>query len=240
MPTEVKTNQNGSTKPTQITQLAQSKTKTPARAQPLDTIQIHEFQMSELHLTLIGTAPLMVNRQNGLLPGDPGYDERVRKDPRSPMERMLDACHLIPTNNPKKFLYGLPLGAIRKSIVTAGGRFSRNTKTGLSGIFQLVGGVSTSSSTVYPIHGPEPKLDSRPVNPQGGSQMTAHRPIWDPGWSVKIVIRFDSTLIKFDQIINLVRRAGCSVGVGCMRVEKGYDYGTFDVEQGGSANLTNS
>jgi len=53
-------------------------------------------------------------------------------------------------------------------------------------------------------------------------------------WSVNIVIQIDSDLLNEQDVINLVNRAGFSVGIGEWRPEKGGENGRFelDISQG--------
>jgi len=53
-------------------------------------------------------------------------------------------------------------------------------------------------------------------------------------WSVNIVIQIDSDLLNEQDVINLVNRAGFSVGIGEWRPEKGGENGRFelDLDQG--------
>jgi hypothetical protein len=50
------------------------------------------------------------------------------------------------------------------------------------------------------------------------------------GWRVNVILEVDTDLINEQDIVNLVNRAGFSVGVGEWRPEKGGEYGRFEFD----------
>ena len=50
------------------------------------------------------------------------------------------------------------------------------------------------------------------------------------GWSVNVILEVDTDLINEQDIVNLVNRAGFSVGIGEWRPEKGGEYGRFEFD----------
>lgn len=56
-----------------------------------------------------------------------------------------------------------------------------------------------------------------------------YRPQFDE-WQVNVVLEVDTELLSEQDIINLVNRAGFSVGVGEWRPEKGGEYGRFEFD----------
>lgn len=48
-------------------------------------------------------------------------------------------------------------------------------------------------------------------------------------WAATVEVEFDDTLISAEQLVNLLNRAGFSVGVGDWRPEKDGDHGRFEV-----------
>lgn len=211
---------------------------------PKDIIKIQAFKKAIISFNLVGTAPLMTNRLNALLPGDEGYDdpEKPKKSPLSAEDRFRGACHIISGSwrEPENIQFGFPVGAIKKSVVAAGYRFTRRSGTELNGVFRMVGGVITrnpvsfpglepSQCQCYPIIGSPPEHDSRGVCIQNKSWNRCHRPRWD-SWTIPVTVEYDQAMMEPQDLINLFRRAGFQVGIGVMRAEKGYDFGTFSVE----------
>ena len=56
-----------------------------------------------------------------------------------------------------------------------------------------------------------------------------YRPEFDQ-WRVNIIVQIDSDLLNEQDVINLVNRAGFSIGVGEWRPEKGGEYGRFQFD----------
>lgn len=213
---------------------------------PKEVIKIQAFQKGVISFNLVGTAPLMVNRLNALLPGDEGYDDpaKPKKSPLSSEQKFQGACHIIGGNwdQPETLQFGFPTGAIKKAVTAAGARFTRRNSPELNGVIRMVGGVISrnpvsypglepSQCQLYPIVGPPPEHDSRGVcnKNSGGSWQRAHRARWDE-WSIPVTVEYDCAMMEPQDLINLFRRAGFQVGIGVMRAEKGYDFGTFSVE----------
>lgn len=57
-------------------------------------------------------------------------------------------------------------------------------------------------------------------------------------WSVDLTIDFDAELLKPDDIVNLLERAGFGVGLGEWRPEKDGEFGRFEVERGQTMRVT--
>ena len=71
---------------------------------------------------------------------------------------------------------------------------------------------------------------------QGGMAKTslAYRPEF-PGWSCKLRIGFDKSVLTPHQVISLLAHAGAKNGIGEWRPQKGGDYGRFDVFPAGAS-----
>jgi hypothetical protein len=50
-------------------------------------------------------------------------------------------------------------------------------------------------------------------------------------WAVRITMTFDSEMLRVDDIMSLVNRAGFGAGIGEWRPEKGGDYGRFEIDE---------
>jgi len=59
-----------------------------------------------------------------------------------------------------------------------------------------------------------------------GSTDMRYRPEFSE-WSVNVIVEIDSDLLNEQDVVNLVNRAGFSIGVGEWRPEKGGEYGRF-------------
>lgn len=218
--------------------------------EPVENIKVQAFVRDSISFTLVGTAPLMTNRLNALLPGDDGageeeglnYDDRPKKNPLNSIQRFQGATHIISGSwlEPENIVFGFPVSGIKKAVAATAGRFTRRNKVEINGVVNLVGGVIShnppsypglppSQCQLYPIIGPPPVHDSRGVCLSSGAWNRAHRARWDE-WRIPVTVEYDRAMIEPQDLINLFRRTGFQVGIGVMRREKGYDYGSFDIE----------
>ena len=67
------------------------------------------------------------------------------------------------------------------------------------------------------------------VRLNGKSADLRHRPYYS-GWSATLPVMFNASLMSIDQIVNVLRLAGMSVGVGEWRPEKNGSFGTFVID----------
>ena len=94
-------------------------------------------------------------------------------------------------------------------------------------------GLRIGGSYIIPIRGSRPQMrtDMRRL-PTGSADPVYRAEFWP--WEMDLELRYDAHLITLEQVINLVRRAGFSVGIGGKRPMdpkgKGDDFGTFDLK----------
>jgi hypothetical protein len=75
--------------------------------------------------------------------------------------------------------------------------------------------------------------DTRPGRNDGGGIDMRNRPRYD-GWHARLKIQYDADLLSAQDVLNLLARAGVSVGIGDGRPSSpnsnGLGFGTFEVE----------
>ena len=75
------------------------------------------------------------------------------------------------------------------------------------------------------------------VRNDDGSADVRCRPMWDPGWTATVRLRFDADQIDAASVVNLLDRAGAQVGIGEGRNDSrrsaGLGWGSFEVVAGG-------
>lgn len=79
------------------------------------------------------------------------------------------------------------------------------------------------------LHGSEPEIREDIVRVGAGQTDLRYRPEFRQ-WRVNVVLEIDADLLNEQDIINLVNRAGFSVGIGEWRPEKGGEYGRFELD----------
>lgn len=194
---------------------------------------LRPVEIANTIIAIVGQTPLICHRNTAILPGDPGYDSRPKKDVRPPSERMQDACYLAPgtTWDDQQFVF--PGIGVKSALVTGGGRFTQYEMTKLRGLIVI------GSEWIPIISDGPPEKFSVPVRIGNGSGMERrHRPMWRK-WSMQVPVRFLSSHITLEEVFNLFETAGSTIGIGDWRPEAkkgpGGIYGTFAVDREGES-----
>lgn len=101
-------------------------------------------------------------------------------------------------------------------------------------VFILPDGFEKDGTPLVKITKGKPERFDSYVRNDGGGPDIRPRAKWDVGWELKLRVRFDSEIFSKDTIINLIARAGISVGVGAGRPfskdSNGMGWGTFEIK----------
>lgn len=196
-------------------------TSAPTRdnKQTTELIDLPALNLQVVELRLRGISPLichawsdkakkqMLDKQTKR--AQPG---RESKDPEADYRNSL---YHLPDGG-----YGFPAIGFKAAAVRAG-TYSEQKMTFLRGAFHILG-------ELIPIEGePRPREDM--VRIGMGTADIRYRGEF-PEWRVALNVRFNANAISLEQIVNLFRIAGFSVGVGEWRPEKDGSYGMFEVE----------
>ncbi|MCP4101198.1 MAG: hypothetical protein GY750_07210 [Lentisphaerae bacterium] len=123
--------------------------------------------------------------------------------------------------------YGVPILAFKAAMISAAHKDLGIEKT-----------VVRKSLFIPPIYGARniarmetdaPTIREDLVRIGAGTTDIRYRPMFD-NWAVKMVIQIDSDLLTEQDVVNLINRAGFSVGVGEWRPEKGGEFGRFELD----------
>lgn len=184
-------------------------------------IVIPAVQLSQMTVTIEGVTPLIVNRftESKLREMEEKQQKaaKVAKKPRNPQEEFRQALYEIESGK-----YGFPAAGIKKSLVSAGGRFADETMTVLRGVISIVG-------DLLEIRGPEPAMRKDMVVLKGGLTSIAYRPQFTP-WEIDVPVLYNQNMITREQVLNLFHIAGFSVGIGCWRPECKGNFGQFRIK----------
>lgn len=82
---------------------------------------------------------------------------------------------------------------------------------------------------VLPMEACDPVVREDMVRVGAGSADLRYRPQFDT-WAVDIELEVDADLLKIEDILNLVNRAGFGVGIGEWRPEKNGEFGRFEID----------
>lgn len=193
-------------------------------------ILIPDIQTTELEVDIVGRTSLLVKRfdektQNDIADKQAGTASRS-KAPRNPPEE----CERARIKNDKgedcvKAIW------FKKGMAAMGGYFGIPRGNVEQGVYV--------TGDLIPIKyaGKKPTMNTARVRVgQGGMAKTslAYRPEF-PGWSCKLRIGFDASVLTPHQVISLLAHAGSKNGIGEWRPQKGGDYGRFDVFPAGAS-----
>lgn len=196
-----------------------------------EEVIIPRLQWEEMTVTIRGVTPIIFHR----------FSEKSKKAMRAKQAQTAASSSKKPARKPKEeeigALYftddkqvGFPAYGIRKAMVTAGSRFTQETKVGLCGVIKIR---CDDSKDILPVRFPdEDAIEGREdVVSLGGQKRTTdlrYRPMLRR-WEIDVPIRYCKTLIGPDKVINLLQIAGETIGIGDWRIEKNGKYGEFEV-----------
>lgn len=128
---------------------------------------------------------------------------------------------------------GIPASAFRNAMISACRTVGFKMTIAKMSVFCVQDGFDEEGNGLVRITKGEPRMDVRPGrNANGGVDLRA-RPMWQPGWTATVTLRWDSDQFRDVDIINLLARAGQQVGVGEGRPDSkmsaGCGWGQFDV-----------
>lgn len=200
-------------------------------------IELKPIQIKEAVVTIKGKTPLIVNNFNEKSRQqiiDAQMKKPKSKEVRNPLEDFIRASYWL-TEMPETFdrehfeealkngaEFGFPAKGIKASIVSGAYRNGMTKdKVSLYGAFLI----------------PEEfvKIDFEDIEMREDYVRIAHggtdvrfRPQFN-NWSMTFTIQYNENTYSLDQIINFVNLGGFSCGLGEMRVEKGGNFGSYEV-----------
>lgn len=200
-------------------------------------IELKPIKIKEAEITIKGKTPLIVNnfseksRQQII---DTQMKKPKSKEPRNPIEDFIRANYWL-TEMPQTFdkehfeqalregaEFGFPAKGIKASIVSGAYR-NGMTKDKVS----LYGAFLIPQEFV--------KIDFETVEMREDYVRIAHggtdvrfRPQFND-WSITFTIQYNENTYSLNQIINFINLGGFSCGLGEMRIEKGGNFGSYEV-----------
>ena len=154
-----------------------------------------------------------------------GRGKKKKRPPRDPQAEYEAARYL---NDKGKDC--IPAVGIKNAIVTAGMRFLGQKQPTLRGVIN-VRGSGAGNHDLVPLKFKKRVMRTDSVN-IGWPKVAdlRYRPEYKD-WSVDLDVEFDEEFITPESLLNLIRRAGFSVGIFEWRAEKGGQFGSFDVSE---------
>lgn len=183
-------------------------------------ILIPAITVARARLTLVGLSPLIVDNGASAVAKLEKLQSAAPKEKKQPREPETDFKNTI--YRTKKGGYGFPSLGIKKSLVTAIGRFTEMPKTQVNGLVRIAG------DEMLAIRSSEPRMRRDMVVASMRHDVRYRAEFWP--WAIDIEAEFIPQLISLEQVVHGFRLAGQTVGIGNWRPEKSGSFGTYDVE----------
>ena len=186
------------------------------------TVTIPELRIERMTVRIKGITPLITHRFSEEVLEKMAAEQqgaaKVKKPPRNPQAEFEAACYRTPDGG-----YGFPAAGVKKAMVSAGQRFAGEKGTELYGAFTI-----PLELLELECGAPHMREDRVVLGGMSRTSSIAYRPEFTP-WASTFPIRFNASFITPASLINLLRLAGESVGIGDWRVEKKGSFGQFEV-----------
>jgi len=154
----------------------------------------------------------------------------VKREPKDFDKACLGAMHCF-----KDGTAGIPASCFRQAMISACRLVGFKMTLAKLALFVEADGADVSEGApLVRITGSWRRVDSYVRNETGVADIRP-RPHWDPGWQVRVRVRYDADLFMSTDVENLLLRVGMQVGIGAGRPDSkesaGQGWGTFDVEK---------
>jgi len=188
-------------------------------------ITLKPITQSNLSFWIKGTSPLIQHAWSDkglkMLRMTAAERKKQPKVARDPDREASDACYRTDDGQ-----YGIPLTAFKAALIGAAHKDFGLEKTLLRKAFFIP---STDSNSITPIEADDYIIREDIVRIGANQTDIRYRPQFTE-WRANIVAQIDSELLRPEDIVNLVNRAGFSVGIGEWRPEKGGEFGRFELD----------
>lgn len=189
-------------------------------------IKMKPIKQQKISFFIVGTSSLIQHAwsEKGLSQMRMTAQERkkVKKTARTPEEDAAAACYRTDSGQ-----IGIPLTAFKASLISAAHKDFGLEKTLLRKAFFIP---CEDSNYIVPMEAEDYVVREDIVKVGIRQTDLRYRPEFKK-WRVRIEAQIDAELLTPDDIVNLVNRAGFSVGIGEWRPEKGGEYGRFKFDE---------
>lgn len=202
-----------------------------------EEIVLKPIQIKKTKVTIKGKSPLVVNNFNEKSRQqiiDTQMKKTKTKELRNPIEDFMRACYWL-TPQPKEFTkesfekalkdgarFGFPSKGIKASIVSGAYRNGASKdKVSLYGAFFI-------ADEFIEINFKEIEMREDYVRIAHGGTDVRFRPEFKD-WSMTFEMEYNENVYSLEQLINFINLGGFSCGLGEMRVEKGGNFGSYEV-----------
>lgn len=191
------------------------------------TIQISPPNIQVITLPIVGKTPLIVHRFDEKARQEM-LDNQTKKAKKAKEAKDPEACYMRSRYIMEDGRDGFPAVGFKAAAVRAAKLVAGITMTDARQMFFVVGdGRTPTGEECVAIKG-EPTMREDVCRVSNGNPDLRYRAEYRD-WSVDLTIEYDADVVSAEIIVNLMARAGFSVGVGEWRPEKSGRNGTFEI-----------
>lgn len=203
-----------------------AKEKKLAATEDVTPVKLAPVNKQRVSLRIVGISPLIQHQwgQKALqMMRDKHAGKKTKnRDVRDPDAEGREAMYVTDNGKP-----GIPAMAIKSAIIGAAHKDIGIEKTLVKKSLFIV---CTDSKLVLEMDCDAPVITEDPVRVGQGSADLRYRPYFHR-WAVDLTFEVDAELLRVEDLLNLIDRAGFGVGIGEWRPEKGGEYGRFQVDR---------
>lgn len=188
-------------------------------------VELKPIQRKTLTFKIVGTSPLIQHKWSDkalkMLRDKGGGRKTKVREARDPQTEADAATYYTADGE-----HGLPILALKTAIIGAAHKDLGVEKTLVRKALFFP---CDDPGKIVPMEFDEIRLREDPVRVGMGSADLRYRPEFT-GWRATVTVEIDADLLRTEDVVNLVNRAGFGVGIGEWRPEKGGEYGRFEVD----------
>lgn len=199
-----------------------TKTATKPKTKKADALTITPINMRSVKLWIQGTSPLIQHawseKSLRMLRMTAAERRKVPKTSRNPEEEGGAAAYMCGADR-----YGVPAMAVKSAMVEAAHKDIGVAKTLVRKALRF------RQAGIIPMECSEPVIREDIVRVGQGQTDLRYRPEFAE-WRVQVELEYDADTLTLQDVVNLIDRAGFSVGIGEWRPEKDGEFGRFEVD----------
>ena len=206
-----------------------------APTETMKSLEIKAPRFEIIELRIEGTAPLVQHKfsakaRNQIIETQKAGSQAKGKRVREPKD--FDAVYQGAMHIAKEGWIGIPAGAFRNAMISACRTVGYKMTHAKLAAFVLADGYEEDDGTpLIRIHG-EPKRHTTYARNDNGSVDIRVRPMWET-WHCIVRVRYDRDMFSAEDVVNLMMRVGCQVGIGEGRPDSknsaGMGWGLFEI-----------
>lgn len=196
--------------------------------------EIQPLRIARMAIKIRGSSPLMIQAfskkaKDEMIEAQTTTKPKAKKKPPRKIKEEIQNAKILDAK--KKPV--VPAIWLKCAIVTAAMRYYEVRSSFLKGVLRVCGNTTDKATgdEAITLKFKRESVDERIVRLQDmrRTAFVRYRPVYHD-WSCEFLVEWDQSAIDADAIVEFIRRAGWSIGLGEYRREKGGEFGSFEIE----------